>query len=149
MTSDPTELGPVPVAIVAPDPIPVVLADGDDPRGLGRTPSRQNARGEQVQRQATDPSKPANTTFQQDLTSAGQRTINVMWEGTQKYIALGVVGVSLVVLAYLIVAPGVPTELRLVALSTLSNVLFAVTSVYFTRTNHTKTGGVSADQIGR
>lgn len=129
---------PIPVTIASPVPIPVAVIEGSRTRT-----------GEFTQRQSIDPSLPASTTFQEDLTSAGQRNINAMWEGTQRQIALAVVGVSLIVLGYLVVAPGVPTELRLVALSTLSNVLFAVTSVYFTRTNHTKTGGVKPGDMGR
>lgn len=104
---------------------------------------------EAVQPQESLPSLAATTTYQQDLVAAGQRNINVMWEGTQKNIALMVVVVALLVLGYLVVSPGVTTELQLVALSTLSNVLFAVTSVYFTRTNHTKTGGVLSGDTGR
>lgn len=102
-----------------------------------------------VQNQARDPSLPATTTFQQDLTAGGQRNINVMWEGTQRNIAQEVTIVALAVTAFLVVWPGIPLELRLMAYTTLSNVFFAVTSVYFTRTNHTKIGGVGPHESGR
>jgi hypothetical protein len=105
--------------------------------------------GARVQQQATDPSVPAKTTFEQDLSTAGQRHINVMWEGTQKNIALAVTIVALGVTAFLIIHPGVATDLKLMAFTTLSNVFFAVTSVYFTRTNHTKTGGVGPGESTR
>lgn len=88
------------------------------------------------------PPMPATTTQQEDIVSAGQRAINVMWEGTQKNIALCVTYVALFVCAVLITYPKTPEPLRLMAFTTLSNVFFAVTSVYFTRTNHTKIGGV-------
>jgi len=130
---------PVPVSIAGPVPIPVVVESGMlPPRG---TPP--------VQSQATDPSARATTTFQQDLTSAGQRHINVMWEGTQKNIALLVTAFTLAVCAYCVVYPGVPTELRLLAFTLMSNVFFSVIVTYFQRTNHTKVGGVGADQVGR
>lgn len=87
-------------------------------------------------------SLPATTTMQEDMVTAGQRHINLMWEGTQKNIALWVTCVALAVCATLIVYAETPEPLRLMAFTTLSNVFFAVTSVYFTRTNHTKIGGI-------
>lgn len=130
---------PVPVAIVSvPAEVTSVVP-----------PDVKAAKAEPIQPQKILPSLPASTTFQQDLTLAGQRNINVMWEGTQKNIALMVVVAGLLVLGFLSVWPGIPTELRLVSTSTLSNILFAVISVYFTRTNHTKTGGVSMGETGR
>lgn len=134
---DPSPTEPVPVALVS---VPPELS-------AAATAASQNP--SKVQSQKLDPSAPATTTFQQDLIAAGQRNINVMWEGTQKNIALMVVVMTLVVLGYVVVSPKVTPELQLVALSTLSNVLFAVTSVYFTRTNHTKTGGVGSGETGR
>jgi len=77
--------------------------------------------------------------------SEGQRHINVMWEGTQKNIAIMVTAVVLVVCAYCVMWPGAPLELRLLAFTLLSNVFFSVIVTYFQRTNHTKTGGVGAD----
>lgn len=99
------------------------------------------------------PSLPPKTTAEEDITTAGQRAINVMWEGTQKNIALSVTCVALFVCAVLIIYPETPEPLRLMSFTTLSNVFFAVTSVYFTRTNHTKVGGVgnkpSETYVGR
>ena len=129
---------PVPVSVVSPTPIPVEVTNGR--AAVGRFA---------IQTQATDPSLPATTTFQQDLTTAGQRHINVMWEGTQKNIALLVTAFTLAVCAYCVVYPGVPTELRLLAFTLMSNVFFSVIVTYFQRTNHTKTGGVAAGEIGR
>jgi len=94
-------------------------------------------------------SMPPTTTVQQDLTFAGQRHINVMWEGTQKNIALLVTAFTLAVCAYCVVYPGVPTELRLLAFTLMSNVFFSVIVTYFQRTNHTKTGGVGVNEQGR
>jgi len=122
---------PVPVVLMGPDPVPVSFAP---PPPVKPTQA--------VQAQGTDPSLPATTTFQQDLTFAGQRHINVMWERTQQIIAITVSVVTLAVCAFLI-GKG-PTELSLLAFTLLSNVFFLVVGTYFQRTNHTKTGGVPA-----
>jgi hypothetical protein len=71
------------------------------------------------------------TTVQQDITTAGQRRINLIWETTQAIIA------CTVVIAYVIMAIRkieVPT--------TLNNLLFVIITFYFARTNHTRVGGV-------
>ncbi len=100
-----------------------------------------------IQAQGIDPSLPATTTFQQDLTSRGQRHINVMWERTQQVIAVSVTGATLSVCAWVIISGQL--ELKLLAFTLLSNVFFLVIGTYFQRTNHTKTGGVGAGEIGR
>lgn len=78
---------------------------------------------------------------------AGQRHINVMWESTQKTIAIWVTIITLIICGYLVVmgneAVAVP------AFMLLSNVFFLVVGTYFQRTNHTKTGGVGPDEKGR
>ncbi len=77
------------------------------------------------------------TTLQQDLVVAGQRHI----------IAILVTVFVLVICAYLVGFGA--AELRLLAFSLLSNVFFLVVGTYFQRTNHTKTGGVMAGDVGR
>lgn len=133
----------VPVEIVAPDPIPVVLAN--DPRTVdGRLAPPHR---EQVQRQSTDPSKPATTTFQEDLTKAGQRHINVMWESTQKATALIVTTATMIACCFLIYQGD--TALVMAAFLFLSNICTQVLTTYFQRTNHTKTGGVDGKDVTR
>jgi len=90
---------------------------------------------------------PSKTTHQQDLTSAGQRHINVMWERTQQIIAVSVTSITLIVCSYLVVNG--PPETSVPAFMLLSNVFFLVVGTYFQRTNHTKTGGVGANETGR
>jgi len=137
---------PVPVTINGVDaPVPVVVVDPRGPvPGVGGRPGTIH---EPVQQQASDPSLPATTTFQQDVTARGQRHINVMWERTQQVIAITVTVVTLGVCAWLI-GRG-PTELKLLAFTLLSNVFFLVVGTYFQRTNHTKTGGVGQNEISR
>lgn len=83
---------------------------------------------------------PATTTKQEDITTAGQRHINVMWERTQQVIAISVCTSTLVLCGYLLVK-GEVTE-RVPAFMLLSNVFFLVVGTYFQRTNHTKIGGI-------
>jgi hypothetical protein len=101
-----------------------------------------------TQVQAQDPSIPATTTFQQDLTAAGQRHINVKWETTQQIIAVVIASAVTVACSWLIVG-GKDDSLRTPAFMLLSNAFFLVVGTYFQRTNHTKTGGVSATDVGR
>jgi hypothetical protein len=105
------------------------------------------------QSQTTDPSIPARTTFQEDLTTAGQRRINLIWEYTQAFVAAIVVttnmGVAVVIalkevppvlLANGLIVPGVRPEFPTI----LSSSLFLIVGFYFSRTNHAAIGGVGA-----
>lgn len=80
----------------------------------------------------------ATTTAQEDLTKAGQRRINMVWELTQAYIAVIVVTCNM--------AAGMIFSLQKKDFSEypfiLSSSLFLVIGFYFSRTNHTATGGV-------
>ena len=142
------EVVPTPVAVVnAPVDVEVVglspaiekkLVDGTAPKG---------PTGLRLQNQASDPSVPATTTFQQDLTKAGQRHINVIWERTQQAIAITVTLVVSFCCVFLIWRGEDATEVP--AFLLLSNVFFLVVGTYFQRTNHTKTGGVAGGSITR
>jgi hypothetical protein len=83
-----------------------------------------------------DPSMPATTTIQQDLTTAGQRKVNLIWEYTQATVALLVVVANMIVWVYTSlkgISAGMPEG--------LSNSLFLVIGFYFSRTNHQAIGG--------
>jgi hypothetical protein len=83
------------------------------------------------------PPLPPDTTYQQDLVTAGQRKVNLIWEVTQALIALTVVGSTMAaaVVGYLSKFPEqIPTVFSL-AFGT-------VVGFYFGRTNHERTGGV-------
>lgn len=91
------------------------------------------------QRQALDPSLPARTTFQEDLTTAGQRRINLVWEYTQSVIAGMVVLANMVVGVYDgLMPPDRHSEYPVI----LSSALFLIVGFYFSRTNHAAIGGV-------
>lgn len=88
-----------------------------------------------LQSQVADPSLPAKTTFQEDLVSAGQRRVNLIWEYTQAIIALLVV-----VSTMLCGAIGMANAKEI---PTIISVAFGmVTGFYFSRTNHSAIGGV-------
>lgn len=86
------------------------------------------------------PSVQPTTTAQEDLTVAGQRRVNLIWEYTQAIIAV------IVVLANILAAlvnvfdnkssEQVPTV--------LSSSLFLVIGFYFSRTNHQAIGGLGS-----
>lgn len=129
---------PTPVEVVAPNPIPVVISeDRRDPD----VPPKQNQR--------VDPSLPARTTFQQDLTTAGQRRVNLIWEYTQAVIALLVVLTTMIAGLYTMFQPTVAVGIgaNLVqmptTIPTVIGVAFGmVTGFYFSRTNHAAIGGI-------
>jgi hypothetical protein len=85
------------------------------------------------------------TTAADDLRTAGQRKINAIWEYTQAAMAVIVVGSVVGVSAFRAVK--VPSDS--LAFEFMSNVAFMVITFYFSRTNHTRVGGVHKGQTGR
>src|SRR5579863_9767663 len=77
------------------------------------------------------------TTEQQNLTTAGQRRVNLIWEYTQAIVAIAIVASNIAV--WIVTAmKGLPTG----APEGLTNALFLVVGFYFSRTNHSAIGGV-------
>lgn len=85
----------------------------------------------------SDPPLPPTTTRQQDLTTAGQRRINLIWEYTQATVTV------------LITAAAIYCAVQGIDADVLNFAFVAVISTYYARTNHTKVGGVSASYTGR
>jgi len=82
-------------------------------------------------------SLPPTTTSQQDMTTAGQRKVNLIWEYTQAFIALTVVICTM--------GAGVHSAFTQSEkqLPTIMSVAFGtVVGFYFSRTNHAAIGGV-------
>lgn len=71
----------------------------------------------------------ATTTFQEDLTTSGQRRINMIWECTQAAIALSITAALLYASVNKIDSP----EIR--------SAFFLIIGFYFSRTNHSAIGG--------
>jgi len=82
------------------------------------------------------------TTTQEDLTTAGQRRINMIWEFTQAFIASMVVLANMIVGVYQGLVPYTGQGARLEFPVILSSSLFLVVGFYFSRTNHAAIGGV-------
>lgn len=78
------------------------------------------------------------TTTQEDLTFAGQRKVNLIWEFTQAGLALVVVASNVSVAIYMVVSRIPFTEYPPI----LSHSLFLIVGAYFSRTNHAAIGGV-------
>jgi hypothetical protein len=92
------------------------------------------------------PLKPT-TTEQQDLTTEGQRKINLIWEATQSAISLVVVFANMIVATW----DGLTPTCGLISgkchsefPTILSSALFLIIGFYFSRTNHQAIGGIGA-----
>jgi len=91
-----------------------------------------------------------NTTAQQDLTTAGQRAISLVWENTQARIALFVVIIGILTNALvIIVVIFLDKEITVNQLALISICLQfinlttgIVIGFYFSRTNHQAIGGI-------
>jgi len=78
-----------------------------------------------------DPPAPATTTSEEDLHSASQRKVNLIWEFTQAFIATSIT------LAFIF------SKMKMIDAAALDNTFFMVVGFYFGRTNHQKIGGVT------
>lgn len=78
---------------------------------------------------------------ERERVSAGQRSINRVWEYTQAAIAISVTLVTLAVCGYM----ATHGDVSMSAFLLLSNVFFLVVGTYFQRTNHTKSSSGGND----
>ena len=85
---------------------------------------------------------PSATTPEQDRTTASQRRINILWEVTQAVIAVGVTLSTVYVASTLSIRGDGGTAAFLL----LSNSFFLIIGFYFSRTNHSNTGGVGSKE---
>lgn len=95
------------------------------------------------------------TTVQEDITFAGQRRINMVWEFTQAIIAVGVIGITLYVDAKVAIDDIDIGPNQLAALMQLNVMSGLVIGFYFSRTNHSAIGSIgrkatdNQDYVGR
>ena len=80
---------------------------------------------------------PPTTTIQEDMVTAGQRRINLIWEVTQAIITV------------LITCAAIGCAIKDIKADVLNFAFVAVISTYYARTNHTKVGGVGFGEMGR
>jgi hypothetical protein len=90
-----------------------------------------------TERRAGERSVAPTTTTQEDLTTAGQRKVNLIWEYTQAIIA------SFVTLATVAVAVYIAVTTREFP-QVLISAFFLIVGFYFSRTNHAAIGGTGA-----
>jgi hypothetical protein len=79
---------------------------------------------------------PPTTTEQEDLTTAGQRKVNLIWEYTQAAIAIMIVLTCVIVAAVLAIREQ-GDKFPVI----LSSLVMLVIGFYFSRTNHAAIGG--------
>lgn len=75
------------------------------------------------------PHIPPTTTNEENMNTAGQRRINLIWEFTQAAIAISITWAVIY------------TALKDLKSDVLTNAFFLIVSMYFVRTNHTLVGG--------
>lgn len=100
---------------------------------------------------------PPDTTAQQDITTAGQRTINLIWENTQARIAWFVIVAGMLVnSAVVLILVVVHRDITVVQVAIISLCLQFVNltcgiviGFYFSRTNHTNIGGIGPKPEGQ
>lgn len=93
---------------------------------------------------------PPETTHQEDMVTAGQRAVNLLWETTQARIALVVIFVGMFVNASLICVLVISNKdisvnrlaVISIALQFINLTAGIIIGFYFSRTNHTNIGGV-------
>lgn len=81
------------------------------------------------------------STEEEDRNTAGQRHVNLIWENTQRQVALAVILTSIIVAGYLSVWG--TSDSQTAAMVFLFGVANLVTGFYFGRSNHQRIGGVS------
>lgn len=135
------DLPATPVEVVAPNPIPVKVIED-----LSSSILSGDKRKEIRQNQDVDPSIPARTTYQQDLVTASQRNVNLIWETTQrdiaKYVIVGAVVINGVTVLIAMITGREISATVAFALGFINSLASGIASFYFGRTNHTQTGGI-------
>lgn len=80
---------------------------------------------------------PPTTTTAENEVAAGQRRVNILWEGTQATIAI------------MITAAVIYNAINTIESAVLTNAFFLIVSMYFVRTNHQLIGGVGSKIKGQ
>ena len=109
--------------------VPSPLTQHEDvcPLGVGKCPINADV--------AQNRDLQTTTTHEENLHSASQRKVNLIWEYSQSSIALIVVMANVLAVFFL------PKDSPL-----LANAFFLIVGFYFGRTNHSRVGGVNLTQ---
>lgn len=97
----------------------------------------EEARVEGIAEKMPQPSRAPTTTEQEDITTASQRKVNLIWEYTQAFIAIVVI-ISNMIAGIFYALTGKTENIPAI----LSSSLFLIIGFYFSRTNHQAIGGV-------
>ena len=89
------------------------------------------------QQEQQQPSLPPTTTLQEDVTTAGQRRVNLIWEYTQAIIAIMVVAATMGAGLYTVFSKGSEQIPNVIGVA-----FGMVVGSYFQRTNHMNVGGI-------
>lgn len=84
------------------------------------------------------PPLPPKTTLQEDITTAGQRRVNLIWEFTQSFVTIVVVLANMIVASVNGMHGGSAQDHPVI----LSSSLFLILGFYYSRTNHAQIGGI-------
>jgi hypothetical protein len=85
----------------------------------------------------SQPSLPPTTTHQEDITTAGQRKVNLIWEYTQALIAISVVLSTMGTAVFMEISG------KMDQIPTIFSFAFGtIVGFYFSRTNHQAIGGI-------
>lgn len=90
-----------------------------------------------TEKKSPERSLPPNTTSEEDVNTASQRKVNLIWEYTQAFIAILVITANMVAALFNVVK-GRDVAVPLI----MSSSLFLVVGFYFSRTNHSQIGGL-------
>lgn len=111
--------------VIADQVKPVEVVIGTEQRGKGR--------GQKIVNKSEGKTLAPRTTQQEDLVTAGQRRVNLIWEFTQATIAISITWAIIY------------CSIKNLPKDVLTNAFFLIVSMYFVRTNHKLIGGVPQD----
>jgi len=134
---EPVDPGDIKSAVLADPVVKAVLAETGETGGVG-APSGSTR--DTVTTQSGNVVATPTTTEEQDRGTQGQRDVNMVWENTQRQVALAVIAVALAVAAWLAVAGA--SDNSVAASVFLYGVANLVIGFYFGRTNHQRVGGI-------
>lgn len=147
MKTDPTErdVAPEPQPVVidteAQEPVPVVLHVPLAMPAQALSAAQIKESPEYVTSGQGTVAAPTATEEEQIVT-AGQRRVNILWEAVQGIIAIFTTATTVYVLAAMTLAKGDVTANQLIAVGQLVVMATLILSFYFSRTNHSAQGGV-------
>lgn len=113
-------------------PIPVSLAETPVPV---KVVEKEEVEKKLVESKSGGMALAPNTTEQEDIVTAGQRRVNLIWEFTQAIVAVSITWAIIYM------------SINRIENKELYYAFFLIVSMYFVRTNHSLTGGVGKKNL--